>query len=200
MVDLFTGANLSTAEPVQVGQRIKLVGDVSTNPFPKLQGKCSTAKTGLTKALTALDKTSTGFRDLTQETELLTKQRFARSFLEALEKVDKKKDDLEARFDMLIEHVHGMAREDFEPNTDPTAVVESAESTCLERTTEAEAKLQEHEALVKQAEAVLSVQIQLKHVAPGPPQAGAPGGATSLPVFRAQSQEACRNPKPEAKK
>ena len=163
MVDLFTGANLNMTEPK--GQQIKFVGDMSTNPFPKLKGKCSTAKTSLTKALTALERTSTGFRDLTQETELLTKQRFARSFLEALEKVERKKDDLEGCFEALIEHVHGMTREDFEPNTDPTAVVESADSTCQERTTQAEAKLVEHEALFKQAEQVMSVQLQLKNVA-----------------------------------
>ena len=139
MVDLFTGADLSTDKPK--GQLVKFVGG-STNPFPALKGKCSTAKMSLTKALTSLERTSTGFRDLTQETELLTKQRFARSFLEALEKFERKKDDLEGCFEALIEHVHGMTREDFEPHTDPTAVVESADSTCQERTTEAEAKLQ----------------------------------------------------------
>ena len=101
MVDLFTGADLSTAAPK--GQQIKFVGDMSTNPFPKLKGKCSTAKTGLTKAILSLERTSTGFRDLTQETELLTRQRFARSFLEALEKVERKKDDLEGCFEALIE-------------------------------------------------------------------------------------------------
>ena len=157
MVDLFTGANLNLNEAIKKGDKIKFVGDMATNPFPKLQGKCASAKTSLTKALTALEKTSTGFESLTQEEE----------------------------------HVHDMAREDFEPNTDPTAIVESAESTCQEIITAADLKLQEHEGLVKQAEHVLSLQLQLKAVAPGPPQAGpsgAPsGGAASLPVFRAQS-------------
>ena len=191
MVDLFTGADLKLTEAIRKGDQIKFVGDMNTNPFPKLQGKCSTAKTSLTKAMTALEKTSTGFRNLTQEAELLTKQRFARSFMEALEKVETKKADLEACFDNLIEHVHGMAREDLEPHTDPAAVVISAESTCQERTAAAEMKLQEHEGLVKQAEHVLSQQLQLKAVVPGPPQAGSSGptsgGAASLPVFRAQS-------------
>ena len=100
MVDLFTGVDLSTAAPK--GQQIKFVG-LSTDNFPKLKGKCSTAKTGLTKAILSLERTSTGFRDLTQETELLTRQRFARSFLEALEKVERKKDDLEGCFEALIE-------------------------------------------------------------------------------------------------
>ena len=185
------GAGLDIPEAIKKGDTIKFVGDVATDPFPKLQRKCATAKASLTKALTALEKTSLGFGSLTQEEELLTKQRFARTFMEALEKVDTKKADLETCFENLIEHVHGMAREDFEPNTDPTAVVESAESTCQERIADADLKLQEHEGLVKQAEHVLSQQLQLKAVVPGPPQAGSSGapsgGAASLPVFRAQS-------------
>ena len=191
MVDLITGASLNLNEAIKKGDRIKFVGDMATNPFPKLQGKCASAKTGLTKALTALEKTSTGFANLTQEEELLTKQRFARSFIEAHEKVESKKTDLETCFENLIEHVHEMTREDFEPHTDPTAIVESAESTCQERVNAADLKLQEHESLVKQAKHLLSLQLLLKAVAPGPPQAGpseaSSGGAAALPVFRAQS-------------
>ena len=172
MVDLFTGADLRLTGTIKKGDQIKFVGDANTNPFPKLQGKCSTAKTGLTKALTAMEKCSTGFRNLTQEAELLTKQRFARSFMEALEKVETKKAELESCFDNLIEHVHEMAREDFEPNTDPIAVVSSAESTCQERTAAADMKMVEAEDLVKQAEHVLSQQLKLTAVVPGPPQTG----------------------------
>ena len=47
MVDLFTGADLKGAAPK--GQQIKFVGDMSVDPFPKLKGRCSTAKTSLTK-------------------------------------------------------------------------------------------------------------------------------------------------------
>ena len=191
MVDLITGANLNLTEPIRKGDKIKFVGDANAHPFPKLQGKCASSKTSLTKALTALEKTSTGFANLTQEEELLTKQRFARSFIEAHEKVETKKTDLETCFENLIEHVHDMTREDFEPHTDPTAIVESAESTCQERVNAADLKLQEHEGLVKQAEHLLSLQLLLKAVAPGPPQAGPSGalsgGEASLPVFRAQS-------------
>ena len=179
------GAGLDIPEGIKKGDTIKFVGD-ATDPFPKLQRKCATAKSGLT----ALEKTSLGFGRLTQEEELLTQQRYARTFMEALEKVETKKTDLETCFENLIEHVHGMAREDFEPNTDPGAVVESAEHTCQERIADADVKLQEHEDLVKQAEQVLSLQLQLKAVVPGPPQAGPSGppssgaAAAALPVFR----------------
>ena len=122
-----------------------------------MQGKCTSAKSNLTKALTNLEKTSQGFGLLTQEDELLTRQRFARTFIEAYEKVESRRADLEACFDNLIEHVHSLTGENFEPNVDPAAVVGSAENTYQERVDEANDKLQQYEALVKQAEAVLSL-------------------------------------------
>ena len=102
------GASLNITEAIKKGDKIKFVGDMATNPF-QLQGKCASAKASLTKALTALEKTSLGFDRLTQEEELLTKQRYARTFMKALEKVETKKADLETCFENLIEHVHGMA-------------------------------------------------------------------------------------------
>ena len=69
------GAGLDIPVAIKKGDTIKFVGDVATDPFPKLQRKCATAKSGLTKALTALEKTSLGFDRLTQEEGFLTKQR-----------------------------------------------------------------------------------------------------------------------------
>ena len=53
---MFTGANLNITEARKKADKIKFVGDMTTNPFPKLQGKCASAKASLTKALTALEK------------------------------------------------------------------------------------------------------------------------------------------------
>ena len=122
MVDMFTGANLNITEARKKADKIKFVGDMTTNPFPKLQGKCASAKASLTKALTALEKSFTGFSRLTQEEELLTRQRFARAFMESIEKVERKKTELENCFEGLIGHVYAMVREDFEPNTDPATI------------------------------------------------------------------------------
>ena len=150
MVDLLSGENLSLTT-IRKADKVKFVGDAATNPFPKLQGMCTTAKTALTKAMTSLERASSGFDKLTSEDGLLTSQRFAHTYMAALEKVENKKTNLESCFDKLIEHVHGMAREDFEPNTDPGAIVESAEETCQGRIAEIELKLQEHEGLVKKS-------------------------------------------------
>ena len=162
---------------------------VATDPFPKLQGKCTSAKSNLTKAMTKLEKTSKGFSGIETDAELLTKQRFARSFIEAFEKVETRKADLEDCFDNLIEHIHDMTAQDFQPNVETSAVVGSAENTCHERVEEVNIKLLEYEDLVKKAEAVLSTQNQLNNKGPGPSQVqGTPsGGAAALPVFRAQS-------------
>ena len=84
-----------------------------------------------------------------------------------------------------------MTRVDFEPNTDPGIVVDSAEIGCSERVADAEERVNKLDDLVKKAEQVLSKQLQLKAVVPGPPQCltagpGGPpsGGAANLPVFR----------------
>ena len=61
MVDVM-GASLNITEAIKKGDKIKFVGDMATNPF-QLQGKCASAKASLTKALTALEKTSLGFAD-----------------------------------------------------------------------------------------------------------------------------------------
>ena len=63
-----------TDQPIKKGDTIKFVGDAA-DPFPKLQRQCATAKGSLTKALTAVEKSSLGFGNLTQEDELLTSQR-----------------------------------------------------------------------------------------------------------------------------
>ena len=182
------GAGLNIPEGIKKGDTIKFVGD-ATDPFPKLQRKCGYAKASLTKALTALEKSSLRFGSLTSEEELLTSQRHARTFMEDLEKVETKKTELETCFENLIGHVNNMAREDFEPNTDPGAVADSADHSCQERLTNANERVDKQEDLVKKAEQVLSLQLQLKAVVPGPPQAGpsaGPSGPTSaaLPVFR----------------
>ena len=136
----------------------------------ELQGKFTSAKSNLTKALAALEKTSLGFDRLTQEEELLTKQRYARNFLKASEKVESKKADLETCYNLLIEHVHSMA------------------STCQESIADTDGKLQEQEKLIKQAKHVLSLPLQLKAVIPGPAQAGSSGApSAALQVSRAQS-------------
>ena len=189
------GAGLDIPKAIKKGDTIKFVGDVDTDPFPKLQRKCATAKSGLTKALTALEKTSLGFGRLTQEEELLTQQRYARTFMEALEKVETKKTDLETCFENLIEHVHNMARVDFEPNTDPGAVVESAEHSCQERISDADERIEKQEVLVKKAEHVLSLQLQLKAVVHGPPQAG-PSGPPQVGQQLSQFSDLCLTSSP----
>ena len=136
----------------------------------ELQGKFTSAKSNLTKALAALEKTSLGFDRLTQEEELLTKQRYARNFLKASKKVESKKANLETCYNLLIEHVHSMA------------------STCQESIADTDGKLQEQEKLIKQAKHVLSLPLQLKAVIPGPAQAGSSGApSAALPVSRAQT-------------
>ena len=98
MVDLLSGENLSLTT-IRKGDKVKFVGNAATNPFPKLQGMCTTAKTGLTKAMTSLERASSGFDKLTTEDGLLISQRFAHTYMAALEKVENKKTNLESCFD-----------------------------------------------------------------------------------------------------
>ena len=177
MVDLLSGENLSLTA-IRKGDKVKFVGNAATNSFPKLQGLCTTAKTALTKAMTSLEKASSGFENLTTEDGLLTSQRFARTYMAALEKVDNKKTNLENCCKTLIEHVHGMARDEV---------------------AEVELKLQEQERLVKKAKHILSLQLHLKAVMPGPPQhSGAqpspPGGGQGA------TDKRCSVSKPKEKK
>ena len=89
--------------PHKKGDTIKFVGDAA-DPFQKLQRQVTTAKGSLTKALTAMEKSSLGFGNLTEEEELLTAQRYARSFMEAREKVETKKTELDECVENLINH------------------------------------------------------------------------------------------------
>ena len=175
---------------IKKGDTIKFVGDVA-DAFPKLQRQVATGKGSLTKALTAMEKQAASYESLGNEEELLTSQRYARSFMESVERVETKKSELEEAFESLVKHVNDMSRTDFEPNTDPGIVVESAESSCQERVTAAEERVEKLDDLVKKAEQILSKQLQLQAVVPGPPQCltagpGGPpsGGAANLPVFR----------------
>ena len=112
-------------QPIKKGDTIKFVGDAA-DAFPKLQRQVATGKGSLTKALTAMEKNALSYENLTNEEELLTSQRYARSFIEAVERVETKKSELEECFENLVKHVNDMSRTDFEPNTDPGIVVESA--------------------------------------------------------------------------
>ena len=66
MVDLLSGENLSLTT-IRKGDKVKFVGNAATNPFSKLQGMCTTAKTALTKAMTSLERASSGFDKLTSD-------------------------------------------------------------------------------------------------------------------------------------
>ena len=168
---------------------IKFVGDVA-DAFPKLQRQVATGKGSLTKALTAMEKQAVSYGSLSNEEELLTSQRYARSFVESVERVETKKSELEEAFESLIKHVNDMIYTDFEPQTDPGIVVESADSSREAYITDAEEKVGEQDALVKKAEKVLSKQLKLQNVAPGAPQCltagpgGPPSAGPAIPVFR----------------
>ena len=66
MVDFLSGENLDLTTNKKA-DKVKFVGDAAINPFPKLQGMCTTAKTALTKAMTSLERASSGFDNLTSE-------------------------------------------------------------------------------------------------------------------------------------
>ena len=71
---------------IKKGDTIKFVGDVA-DAFPKLQRQVATCKGSLTKALTAMEKQAGSYGSLSNEEELLTSQRYARAFIESVEKV-----------------------------------------------------------------------------------------------------------------
>ena len=119
----------SLDQGIRKGDTIKCVGDAA-DVFPKLQRQVGTSKGSLTKALTAMEKQAASYGSLGDEEELLTSQRYARSFVEAVERVETKKSEVEKAFESLVRHVNDMSRTDFEPNTDPGIVVESTESSC----------------------------------------------------------------------
>ena len=182
-----------SSKPIQRGDTIKFVGDAA-DAFPKLQRQVATSKGSLTKALTAMEKHALSYENLSSEEELLTSQRYARTLMESVEKVENKKSELEESFENLIKHVNDMMYTDFEPQTDPGIVVESAESSCLAYVTDAEGRVGKQDALVKKAEQILSKQLQLQNVAPGAPQCltagpgGPPSGGSAIPVFRPQTE------------
>ena len=122
------GSSNKDQQPIKEGHTIKFVGD-ATDAFPKLQRQVATSKGSLTKALTAMEKQALSYGSLSNEEELLTSQRYARAFIESVEKVETKKSELEESFENLIKHVNDMIYTDFEPETDPGIVVESAESS-----------------------------------------------------------------------
>ena len=124
-------------QPIKKGDTIKFVGD-ATDAFPKLQRQVATGKGSLTKSLTAMEKHALSYGSLSNEEELLTSQRYARTFVESVERVETKKSELEEAFESLIKHVNDMIYTDFEPQTDPGIVVESAESSREAYITDAE--------------------------------------------------------------
>ena len=69
-----------------------------------MQGKCTSSKSGLTRSLNALDAAVAAFSNLKETETLLTKQRRARAIMECVEKVESKKEALEAAFEDLITH------------------------------------------------------------------------------------------------
>ena len=87
------------------GDTIKFVGDVA-DVFPKLQRRVATDKGSLTKALTAMEKQAGSYGSLSNEEELLTSQRYARSFVESAERVETKKSELEEAFESLVKAKH----------------------------------------------------------------------------------------------
>ena len=174
---------------IKKGDTIKFIGD-SADAFPKLQRQVATLKGSLTKALTNMEKQAVNYGSLGDDEELLTSQRYARSFVESVEKVETKKSDLEEAFEGLITHVNDMLYSDFEPQTDPGTVVASAEDSREAYITNAEERVAEQDALVKRAEKILSKQLKLQNVAPGGPQCltagpgGPPPANPAAPVFR----------------
>ena len=80
---------------------VKFVGDAA-DVFPKLQRHFGTSKGSLTKALTAMEKQAASFDSLGEEEELLTSQRYARNFMEAVERVDMKKSEVEKACESLV--------------------------------------------------------------------------------------------------
>ena len=107
--------------------------------------------------------------------------------MEAVEKVDSKKQALEEAYERLIGHLREMKRDDFDPLTNPEDMAESAELSSTQRCGEADDTLSIHEDSIKQAEKVLSLQLALESVTPGIPRNVEDKSAPALPIFRAQS-------------
>ena len=165
---------------IQPGTRVKFVGTRAGDIFPTLQGKTTSGKTSLTKSLKSMEAVAQAFTNLDEGEELLTKQRRARALMEALDK----------SYEKLIEHIHEMQGESFEPYTDPYDMAQSVELTSTEKSREADEKLEEHDESIRKAERILSVQITLENVLPGPPremERERPAQTPAIPIFRAQS-------------
>ena len=130
---------VSDCQVVAKGTKIKFSGDRAINKFPSLQGKVISSKGSLTKAMKLLDRAAATFNGLNEEEEeLMTLQRHANGVMDAMEKVESRKTGVEDCYEALVDQLHGMKRSDFEPETDPVAVANSAEFSCQEKTHEAE--------------------------------------------------------------
>ena len=178
---------VSDGQVVAKGTKIKFNGDRATNKFPSLQGKVISSKGSLTKAIKLLDRAAATFNGLNEdEEELMTLQRHAKGVMDAMEKVESRKTGVEDCYDTLVDQLNSMNRSDFEPETDPVAISNSAEFSCQEKTQEAEGKLEEHEVCIKRAEKILSMQLLTENVVHCP-FSKEPAPASVLPIFRGQS-------------
>ena len=74
-----------------------------------------------------MDTAVQALNGLGDEETLLTKQRHARSLVEAVEKVDSKKHSLEEAYKKLIAHLHELKKEDFKTQTSPEEMAEQKE-------------------------------------------------------------------------
>ena len=62
--------NLDKPSGIQLGTKIKFVGDRAKDQFPSLQGKCTSGKSGLTRSLNSLDAAVEAFSNM-EEIETL---------------------------------------------------------------------------------------------------------------------------------
>ena len=124
--------------------------------------RCKTAKSNLTKSLTAFQNCVKDFEETeTPTTPHATKKRKAKAVMEGVEKMEFRLENLRQTMEEFIVYVSGLGDEAFEAPTTPTTIMVGANSDADEREKAMKDKLAEHEQVIRRAEVILASEVVL---------------------------------------
>ena len=124
--------------------------------------RCKTAKSNLTKSLTAFQNSVKEFEETEAPTvNHATKKRKAKAVVEGAEKMESRLENLRQTMEEFIVYVSGLGDEAFEAPTTPTTIMVGANGDVDEREKAMKDKLTEHEQVIRRAEVILASEVVL---------------------------------------